>query len=314
MKNSKKVSAPVATNNFDTFILYISQLAENEKNILSDEWVGPEGQPSPDPVLAALGSAVWSTLGVHKGKGFEARALKMAKQAGSADPAKSLAEFIKIYGPMASGAAPVVAVEKPKKAAKKAAPVVEVPSYEAIINILAPTVENNDPFEIELFQEIEQKTGFAYENLEQDPKKLVFEFRNTEQVLFITFKIKGDKIVSTWKFEEVAPVADSTPTVEELEERINDLPVAAKKGRGYANAGKKYGHSGVRVEEFKIGKEKVKKGDKLFFKVGKAEVCGIFSHLNKCVHCPEGYAVIRFEGKNFERRQSRVSLSASVAE
>lgn len=107
-----------------------------------------------------------------------------------------------------------------------------------------------------------------------------------------------------------APVADSTPTIEELEERINDLP--AKKGRGYANAGKKYNHSGVRVEEFKIGKTKVKKGDKLYFKIGKSEVVGVFSHLNQCVHCPEGYAVIRFEGKNFERRQSRISITPTA--
>jgi len=286
-----------------------------------------------------------------------------------------------------------------------ATPVVEIPSYETIIGILAPTVENNDPFEMELFQEIEQKTGFAYENLEQDSKKLIFEFRNAGQILFITFKFKGAKLVATWKFEEMAapaatnkglvftpleevqaglaaeieaefgltenekvfietnfvvdgevaifhahklqksnskmaksiaaklhtfvdnasgvmvptswlpgiyaaPAENSLPSIEELEERINDLPT--KKGRGYANAGKKYDHSGVRVEEFKLGKAKVKKGDKLFFKIGKVEVCGVFSHLNKCVHCPEGYAVIRFEGKNMERRQSRVSLTATA--
>ena len=110
--------------------------------------------------------------------------------------------------------------------------------------------------------------------------------------------------------EVIAPVADSTPTLEELEERINDLPV--KKGRGYANAGKKYEHSGVRIEEFKLGKAKVKKGDKLYFKIGKVEVVGVFSHLNQCVHCPEGYAVIRFEGKNFERRQSRISTTPTA--
>lgn len=111
-------------------------------------------------------------------------------------------------------------------------------------------------------------------------------------------------------------VLEDAPSAHELEERLNDLESGAKKGvgRGYANAGKKYAHSGVRVEEFKIGKTKVKKGDKLFFKIGKEEVVGVFSHLNQCVHCPEGYAVIRFNGKNYERRQSRVNVHATEAE
>lgn len=109
---------------------------------------------------------------------------------------------------------------------------------------------------------------------------------------------------------------EDAPSAHELEERLNDLESSTKKGvgRGYANAGKKYVHSGVRVEEFKIGKTKVKKGDKLYFKIGKEEVVGVFSHLNQCVHCPEGYAVIRFGGKNYERRQSRVSTHATEAE
>lgn len=269
-----------------------------------------------------------------------------------------------------------------KNSKKVTATPVATPSYETIINILSPTVENNDPFEMELFQDIHAKTGFAYENLEQDPKKLVFEFKSADQILFITFKFKANKLVATWKFQELASsnealnleaynalvasghnivegkdynpeldytaefkgdfvkshepkkvakskaksvkaaempvieevaevVVESLPTIEELEERINDLPTA-KKGRGYANAGKKYGHSGVRIEEFKLGNAKIKKGDKLYFKVGKLEVAGVFSHLNKCVHCPEGYAVIRFEGKNMERRQSRVSATPTA--
>lgn len=119
-----------------------------------------------------------------------------------------------------------------------------------------------------------------------------------------------DMVDAYVKLEPVEEIQDQpqedVPSIHELEERINDLPTN-KLGRGFANAGKKYDKSGVRVEEFKIGKEKVKKGDKLFFRIGKIEVCGVFSHLNKCVHCPDGYAVIRFEGKNYERRQSRVT-------
>lgn len=96
----------------------------------------------------------------------------------------------------------------------------------------------------------------------------------------------------------------------ELEERVNDIQEAltTKKGRGYANAGKRYDKSGVRIEEFMLGETKVKAGDKLRFSIGKEDVVGIFSHLNKCVHCPEGYVVVKFEGKNFERRQSRVFI------
>lgn len=116
------------------------------------------------------------------------------------------------------------------------------------------------------------------------------------------------------KREEAEESHEDAPNVHELEERLNDLESTPKKGvgRGFANAGKKYNKSGVRVEEFKLGKAKVKKGDKLFFKIGKEEVCGVFSHLNQCVHCPEGYAVIRFEGKNYERRQTRVSVNATA--
>ena len=101
----------------------------------------------------------------------------------------------------------------------------------------------------------------------------------------------------------------------EFESMANEQPDSdeqtERKGRGYANAGKKYNRTGERVETFKIGKVAVEKGTKLFFKINGAEVCGVFSHLNQCAACPEGYAIIRFEGKNFERRQSRVSLVAT---
>lgn len=82
---------------YDDFITKIEKLPEEEKQYLSDEWMGPESEPSPHPMISTIGSAVWTTLSIGKGKGFKDRALKFLKTAGSRNPQAELDDFIETY-------------------------------------------------------------------------------------------------------------------------------------------------------------------------------------------------------------------------
>jgi hypothetical protein len=98
MKHVKLFESFIAEGDkYDEFISRIDKLPETEKEKLSDHWMGPEGEPSPHPIISALGSAVWTTLSIGKGKGFKDRALKFLRTAGSANPQKDLDDFIESY-------------------------------------------------------------------------------------------------------------------------------------------------------------------------------------------------------------------------
>lgn len=78
----------------------------------------------------------------------------------------------------------------------------------------------------------------------------------------------------------------------------------AKKG---ANLGKKYKKSGERIMKMTTADDKkVKQGDTVKFAVKGEVVSGEFRHVNKNVHSPNGYAVIKLNGKIYERVLERV--------
>ena len=83
---------------YEAFIKYIDSLPDSAKHELSDLWTGPSGEPSPDPILATLGSAVWATLSIGKGRGFKERAMKYLMRAGSSNPQRDLDDFVASYG------------------------------------------------------------------------------------------------------------------------------------------------------------------------------------------------------------------------
>lgn len=83
---------------YDTFIKYIDALPDSAKHELSDLWAGPSGEPSPDPITATLGSAVWATLSIGGGRGFKERAVKYLMRAGSSNPQRDLDDFVASYG------------------------------------------------------------------------------------------------------------------------------------------------------------------------------------------------------------------------
>lgn len=318
---------PTATSKFDQFIAAIKALPATEKERLSDEWSGHEGKPSHDPLLATFGSAVWYVLDLKKGQGFEDRVIKNLRIKKCATPRETALKFIDRYMP-----APVLTPAQPKLA--DSITPMEYDYLDVVVNsefhdgeevvdhpVWAPLASDFTTIKKKQLGGVAsslQQKGFV--NIYDDGSK---PSHPGQQTITVAITGAGFEAYMRYKTEHLPA---GTPTVEGLEERINDLAkevkkgkvakevvAGSKKGRGYANEGKKYEHSGVRVETFKLGKKDVKKGDKLYFKIGQEVVCGIFSHLNKCVHCPEGYAVIKFNGKAYERRQTRISLTPEIA-
>ena len=91
MKHVKLFENFINQNKYDAFIARIAELPEEEKEQLSDHWMDA------DEITSSLGSAVWTTLRIGNGRGFEERALRFLKTAGSEDPHGDLEEFIERY-------------------------------------------------------------------------------------------------------------------------------------------------------------------------------------------------------------------------
>ena len=81
-------------NKYDEFIARIAKLPEGEKQRISDIWCPDEGG---DEATATLGSAVWTTIGISDGKGFQERATRFLMTAGVEDPQGELDEFIRVF-------------------------------------------------------------------------------------------------------------------------------------------------------------------------------------------------------------------------
>ena len=82
-------------NKYDEFIARIAKLPEGEKQRISDTWCPDEGG---DETTATLGSAVWTTIRISDGKGFQERATRFLVSAGVEDPQGELDGFIRIFG------------------------------------------------------------------------------------------------------------------------------------------------------------------------------------------------------------------------
>ena len=82
-------------NKYDEFIASIAKLPDAEKQRLSDTWCPDEGG---DEATATLGSAVWTTIRISDGKGFQERAIRFLTSAGVDDPQGELDEFIRSFG------------------------------------------------------------------------------------------------------------------------------------------------------------------------------------------------------------------------
>ena len=76
---------------YDDFISKIDSLPEEEKIRLSDHWMDS------GKITSTLGSAVWTTIRVGNGKGFEERAIRFLTNAGRKNPHRDLEEFIERY-------------------------------------------------------------------------------------------------------------------------------------------------------------------------------------------------------------------------